>query len=272
MRSAAVSRGPRSPCRADVLTTPIPSTTQLALPLRLPAPEGFERFVPGDNLEAIAALQDWCRLKGSWSLFLHGGAGSGKSHLLQSAAARIAELGRRVLYLSLDSADLTPMVLDDLEQLDAVLLDTLEAVAGQRQWEEAIFHLYNRLQQTDEGRLLVAARLPPGHLELELADLRSRLSASPAYLLKRLDDAGRARLLRQGAEHRGLQLSDAVVSYMLTRCPRDPAWLTRFLDQLDEATLAEQRAPTVPFIGKLLDGLPPAQDGDLVEPAQQSVR
>lgn len=242
------------------MTTPLPSTTQLALPLRLPAPAGFDSFIPGDNLEAIAALQAWCRHEGARSLFLHGGSGSGKSHLLQSAAARIAGLGRRVLYVPLDSAELTPMVLDDLEQLDAVLLDTLEAVAGQRDWEEAIFHLYNRLQHTEEGRLLVASRLPPGHLELQLADLRSRLSACPAYLLKGLDDAGRTRLLQHGAAHRGLRLNDAVVTYVLTRCPRDPAWLTSFLDRLDEATLAEQRAPTVPFIGKLLDSLLPAED------------
>jgi DnaA family protein len=231
-----------------------PSVAQLTLPLHLPAAAGFERFVADGNDEPLAAVRAWCRGDGSPVLFLHGAAASGKTHLLQAAAADLATAGRGVVYVPLDQAGVMPAMLEDLERLDAVVLDAVEAVAGRRDWEEALFHLYNRLQARGR-RQLVAARLPAALLPLTLPDLRSRLSAAPAYALRALDDAGRARLLRRGAEQRGLRLGDAVVAYVLSRCPRDPAWLVAFLDLLDQATLAEQRAPTVRFVGRLLDTL-----------------
>ena len=206
------------------------------------------------------AVRLWCREEGTPNLYLHGAAHSGKSHLLQAAAGELAENGRWVVYVPLDQVGLAPAMLDDLERLDAVLIDAVEAIAGRRDWEEALFHLYNRLQARGR-RLLVAARPPAAKLPLSLADLRSRLSAAPAYALTPLDDAGRTHLLRYGAEQRGLRLGDDIIGYVLSRCPRDPGWLLDFLERLDRATLAEKRAPTVRFVGKLLDTLAADSDG-----------
>jgi DnaA family protein len=226
------------------------------LPLRLPTAAGFARFIDAGNAEAVAALKRWALGVGVPHLFVHGGPGCGKSHLLQAAAAEGVGNRQALVYLPLDRPHLTPAIFDDLEGLDAVILDAVDAVAGVPLWEEALFDLYNRLR--DRGRrLLTAARVPPSRLPLGLDDLRSRLAAAAVYGLRPLDDDGRARLLREGAGRRGLALSDQAVAYMLRRCPRDPGWLLRFLDRLDHASLAAQRAPTLQLIGRLLAETPP---------------
>lgn len=230
---------------------------QLGLPLRLPTAGALERFVVADNQEPLAALRHWLNGDGEPCLFLHGATHSGKTHLLQGAADELARRGRSVLYLPLGHPALTPAVLADLERLDAVILDACEAIAGEPAWELGLFDLYNRLREADR-RLLAAARQPPARLALALADLRTRLGAGPVYGLRPLDDSARAELLRRAAAERGLPLTPPAIDYILARCPRDPGWLCRFIERLDAASLAAQRAPSIRFIASLL--AQPARD------------
>ncbi|MFP4077184.1 MAG: DnaA regulatory inactivator Hda [Halochromatium sp.] len=227
---------------------------QLALALRQPEPNGLDGFVAHGNGAVVAAVRQWADGSGEPYLYIHGAAASGKSHLLVCAAGEIRQRGLSVVYLPLDTPRLTPAVLDDLEQRDAILLDAVQAIAGNHAWEQALFHLYNRAQDA-RRRLLAAARQPTGRLGLQLADLSSRLAAGPSYNLKPLSDAGRAELLRVGAAQRGLRLGEAMISYILSRCPRDPGVLRDLLDGIDRAALAEQRQPSIRSIGRLLEQL-----------------
>ncbi|MBK5929202.1 DnaA regulatory inactivator Hda [Halochromatium salexigens] len=231
-----------------------PPPPQLALALRQPEPSGLDGFVSHGNASVVAAVRHWADGSGEPYLYIHGAAASGKSRLLVCAAGEIRQRGLSVIYLPLDTPKLTPDVLDDLEQRDAILLDAVQAIAGNRAWEQALFNLYNRARDA-RRRLLAAARQPTGRLGLQLPDLSSRLAAGPSYNLKPLSDAGRAELLRIGAEQRGLRLGDAMISYILSRCPRDPGVLRELLDTIDRSALAEQRQPSIRSIGRLLEQL-----------------
>lgn len=227
---------------------------QLPLALRQPEPRGLDGFIAHGNGAALAAVRQWADDSGEPYIYLHGGAASGKSQLLVCAAGEVRQRGLGVVYLPLDTPRLTPAVLDDLEQRDAILLDALQAIAGNAAWEQALFNLYNRVR--DAGRrLLAAARQPTGRLGIRLPDLASRLAAGPSYNLRPLSDAGRAELLRIGAEQRGLRFGDAMISYILSRCPRDPGALSALLDEIDRTALAEQRQPSIRSIGRLLERL-----------------
>ncbi|MBK5967281.1 MULTISPECIES: DnaA regulatory inactivator Hda [Thiorhodovibrio] len=230
---------------------------QLGLALRLPQTQTFANFIPGRNAEAIAALRDWASGQGAAVgqgapyLALHGEAGSGKTHLLRAACAELQASGQSVTYLSLKQSDLEPAICEGLETLSAVVLDDVHAVAGDAGWERALFALFNRLRER-EARLLIAASRPPAALSIDLADLHSRLCSGPGFLLQPLDDDGLDRLLKQGAQDRGFALDAAARRYLLTRCTRDPAKLLALLDDIDAASLAQARAPTVPFLSALL--------------------
>ncbi|WPL18796.1 DnaA regulatory inactivator Hda [Thiorhodovibrio winogradskyi] len=224
---------------------------QLGLALRLPQRQVLANFIPGRNAEVLAALRDWMVAQGASYLALHGESGCGKTHLLRAACAELEQHGQPLVYLSLAQPGLAPDVCEGLEALGAVVLDDLHAIAGSAPWEQALFALFNRLREQG-ARLLVAATRPPAALALTLPDLQSRLCSGPSFLLQPLDDDGLDRLLGQGARDRGFALDAAARRYLLCRCARDPATLLRLLDEIDAASLAQGRAPTVPFLSTLL--------------------
>lgn len=226
---------------------------QLPLDLRLAREPRLRDFIPGANAEALAAVAATAAGQGDPYLYLWGEAGSGRTHLLLGACREVEEQGGQALYLNLgDAARLDTQLVQDLEQLDLVALDEIQAIADQRPWLIALFDLFNRLR-TSGARLLVAANQPTGQLQLALPDLGSRLAWGPAYRLRPLDDAGRLELLLIAARARGMRLTPDVARYILVRSPRDTRSLEQLLDRLDLVTLTEQRAPTLPLVRALLD-------------------
>lgn len=224
---------------------------QLGLALRLPRSQRFENFIPGSNGEVVASLRDWAKGEGVSYLALHGESGRGKTHLLRAACAEVEWHGQPLVYLALAQPGLTPEICDGLEALSAIALDDLHAIAGHAGWELALFGLFNRLRERG-ARLLIAAPRPPAALAIGLADLRSRLCSGPSFLLQPLDDDGLDQLLSRAARERGFALDAAARRYLLSRCTRDPAALLDLLDDIDTASLAQGRAPTVPFLSALL--------------------
>ena len=186
-------------------------------------------------------------------VYLWGSAGSGVSHLLQAACHQAIDNGLSVQYLPLDELVSYPpeALLDDLEQVSLVCLDNLQAVVGIAEWEQALFHCFNRLR--DQGnRLLVGASASARELPLQLPDLQSRLNSGLTFSLPPLDDSEKRQLLCFCAHNRGMEISDSVASYLLSRAPRDMHQLVAILDQLDSASLQAQRKLTVPFIKTIL--------------------
>jgi DnaA family protein len=228
---------------------------QLALGVRLRADAIFESFAPGLNAELIAAL----RGGGSAPLWLWGSEGSGKTHLLQAVcaatAADTAAAHAAAAYFPLErSQALPPAALAGFENCRVLCLDDVDAVAGDLQWEQALFRLFNEAAELGT-RLIFAARAAPRGIDWSLGDWRSRAAACVVYQLRDLDDAGRLEALRLRAAQRGLQLPPETADYLLRRMPRDLPSLFEILDHLDEASLVAQRRLTVPFIRDALERL-----------------
>ena len=222
------------------------TTPQLPLSLRTPPDQRLEAFHgPPAVCDAVASAArgesaDW--------LYLSGPAGSGKTHLLLAACAEAGAVGRRAAYLPMAAfAGALADALPAQEGADLVCLDGLEAIAGHRGDEEALFHFHNRARAGGTV-LLYAARGNPAALGLGLPDLATRLGQCTRFTLDALDDDGRRKLLRQRAARRGLQLDDAVLDYLMRRSERDLSSLTALLDRLDKASLAAQRRITIPFL------------------------
>jgi DnaA-homolog protein len=241
------------------VSVPLPpgSVAQLPLALRFPPDQRFETFAaapPGAlaQLRAHARGEDALDGSSSGGVFVCGPIGTGKTHLLLAACAEAEAAGHRTAYLPMTAAaGRLRDALDAFDQADLLALDGLEAIAGHREDEVALFDAHNRA--CDAGRrLLYAARLAPDALSLVLPDLRSRLGQCARIALEPLDDAGRADVLRLRAQRRGLQLDDAAIDWLLRRVDRDLASLTALFDRLDRESLAAQRRLTVPFLRGVL--------------------
>lgn len=226
-------------------------TLQLPLPLHWPDQATFDNFYVGDNAVALNAVQQLVSSKAAFScVYIHGAQGAGLSHVLYAACHAAHQVGSTASYLPLQKTP-SPQLLEGLEQLSLVCWDDVDAVAGQRAWEEALFHSYNRMQATGT-RLLVAAHAPPGQIAWSLPDLGSRLAASTVFAIKPLSDEDKLAALQQRAKRRGLELADEVGLYLLHHGPRDTHALFASLEKLDQFSLATQRRLTIPFVKQVL--------------------
>ena len=220
---------------------------QLPLSVRLQDRATFASFLPGMNAEALAAARAMAH-GNDGLLYLHGVAGAGRSHLLQAICSAVPGSGYFPL---LELRALGEAVLEGSAALPLVALDDVDAVAGRAEWERQLFQLYNECR-SNAVRLVVAASVPAGDLVLALPDLASRLAAMPHYALRALDEAQQRAALQLRAAQRGVELTSESLLYLQRRFARDMGSLNRLLDQLDLASLEEQRRLTLPFIRRVL--------------------
>lgn len=226
---------------------------QLPLSITLRDDSTLESYYPGDNQQALTHIKQIARGQGEQFVYLWGREGVGRSHLLQGACHWAGRHGVAAVYLPLTTLmSRDPNVLfNGLERLGLVCIDDVEVIAGLALWEEALFHLFNRLR-TVNHRLLVAGIAPPKALPLHLADLQSRLAWGVTYQLQPLNDDQLIAALQLRAKERGFILSKEVGAFLIKRSTRSMPILYALLEQLDNAQLAAQRRLTIPFVKSVL--------------------
>jgi DnaA-homolog protein len=233
---------------------------QLALPLTLADHAHFESFHDTGNEGLVAFLRelagggpayrapadrgatDRAPGPGCW---IWGAPATGKSHLLQAVCERMGDDSAYVPLALLADADAS--VLDGLARRRCVCLDDIDRVAGNADFELALFELGNQLIDND-GILVVSADAAPREVGIALPDLQSRLSRLPVFHIEPLDEQGRIGALQLRAGQRGLELPPETARYLLSRSRRDMASLYGLLDRLDVAALKAQRRLTIPFV------------------------
>jgi DnaA-homolog protein len=229
-------------------------TVQVPLPLAFKGNQDFASYFAGPNLLVLETLKALAKQETDQGLvFIWGGAGLGKSHLLQATCTAAGEAGRSCIYLPLhEFAASSPSVLDTLEPHRLICIDDIDAVAGNPDWETTLFHFYNRHREQSND-LVVSASLPPQRLGIRLRDLSSRLQWGLTLELKSLSDMDKLGALTLKAKQLGLKLPPEVGQYLLSRYPRDLPTLWKILETLDYASLSEQRRLTIPFLKSHLD-------------------
>ena len=226
---------------------------QLPLNVTLNDESRFDNFYPHNNEQIILALQAFLKTSNETVFYLWGDRGVGKSHLLQAAAALAKDEHVSALYIDgashdIHSADLIVAV----ESCGWLCVDNIDAMISTPEWQEAVFHVFNSLKDR-QAKILVSAEVSPRQLTIELEDLRSRLAWGEVYQVHSLSDHDKVRVLQFRANLRGLKLSDEVASYLLNRMPRNMSDLFQVLVTLDEASMAAQRAITIPFVKSVFE-------------------
>lgn len=229
-------------------------STQLALNLRLRDASSLENFLPGANRELLDRLR---RLPDDpestvRTLLVWGEGATGKTHLLEAACRHALARDETCYYVPLaEVAAYSPEMLEGFEQARLVCLDDLDRIAGNADWELALFRLWERIG-VRRGLVLISARAAPAGLGLALPDLVTRLAAGLVYQLRALSDEEKIAAMRLRAHNRGLELGDEVARYILGRQPRDLRSLFDLLDRIDARALQSKRRITVPFVRELI--------------------
>ncbi len=230
------------------------SFQQLPLQIQLNDAATFDNFFVGTECKQLFDYLQHFLQHDQRLVYLWGQQSVGKSHLLQASCHCVEQQQCQTLYLPLAELLSYPPdeLLADLEFVDLICIDDIELIAGQPEWEQALFHLYNRCQQ-QQNRLLVAASLSPRHLPFDLADLSSRMQSGVIFQIQTLTDQQKLAMLQLRASRRGLQLNDEVAQFVVNHSARDIVSLIDALDKLDHASLAQRRRITIPFIKSVLD-------------------
>lgn len=182
-----------------------------------------------------------------------GAPGSGLTHLLQAVCHESGQQLRTVQYIPVaDVLGFDPRDLfDGMEHTSLLCLDGVDHICGNVSWEQALFHLFNRVR--DSGHtLLVSSHCSPPSLPIVLPDLKSRVLGSVVYHIESLSDDDKKQALIRRASNRGFDLPIEVASFILSRASRDTNQLFDVLNRLDEASLQQQRKLTVPFAKEVL--------------------
>ena len=183
-------------------------------------------------------------------IYIWGEQSSGVTHLL--SAVQMQSLNTQYLPMK----ELLPYppesITDTLEQMDLICIDDIEVVAGNTAWETALFHLYNRLM-LNQKKILVGSHFSPRQLPLQIADLQSRLQYGLVFKIEVLSNEEKISAMQMRAKRLGLNLSEEVANYLILRLQRSASTLFAALNQLDSASLAEQRKLTIPFAKKVLE-------------------
>jgi DnaA family protein len=203
---------------------------QLLLDIQPPAAPSLDNFVTGRNAEALFQLRRTVlENDDAHFIYLWGETGCGKTHLIQACNALASAAG-----------------------LDMICVDDVHLLSDDDQ--VALFDLYNQLRESG-GRLVVSGIAAPGQMGLR-DDLATRLAWGLSYQLHPLSDEEKTQALKNHAEARGMKLPDEVLDYCLRHLRRDMPSLIATIDALDEWSLTDKRAVTLPLLKQLLQVSP----------------
>lgn len=229
------------------------SSVKQQIPLRIGLEDEaqFDNFYPGEggNFELLRYLQE----ANPDLLYLYGAPSAGVSHLLVALIKGAEVNGNKVQYVPLkELAGAPAAMLQQLEQLDLLCIDDIDLIAGNASWQQELFHLFNRARE--EGtRIIFGGHSAPADLEIDLADLRSRVLAGQTWAVQELSDDEKLAALKSRAELRGFNLSDRVANYLLGHRQRDMATLMGYLDNLDRLSLEEKKLVNLPLVKRLIE-------------------
>lgn len=227
---------------------------QLALAIQLNYQSTLADFCWGENTLLQQQLNLSLTQTSERFLYLWGDAGCGKSHLLQGACQAMSMKNESAAYIPLTLLqEWGPESIEGIEEQALIAIDDIDTIATNKAWEEALFHLYNRVRDNGKTILMISAKQAPAVSAIKLPDLRSRLAWGLVFQINELSDDLKIIALQQHALKRGFTLSDSAALFLINRCARNMHALYQILDRLDEASLEAQRKITIPFIKSILN-------------------
>jgi chromosomal replication initiator protein len=191
----------------------------------------FDTFVVGNsNQLAYAASKSIAENpSGSFNpLFIYGGAGLGKTHLIQAIGQQIRELRPRlkVAYMSADTfvTELITSIRYDRMQsfreryrsVDALLLDDIQFIAGKERTQEEFFHTFNALYEAQKQIVFTSDR-PPKEIPTLEERLRSRFEWGLTADIQPPDLETKVAIIRKKAEDKGLNIPQEVALFIAER-------------------------------------------------------
>ena len=207
----------------------------------------FENFVVGAGNElAYAACQAITQHPGTKynPLFIYGGVGIGKTHLIQAVGNAVvgARASAKVVYASTEQfvqefvdalrfKKNTSDFANFYRGADVLIVDDVQFLAGKEKIQEEFFHTFNALHQTNK-QIILSSDKPPTEIPTLEERLRSRFGGGMTIDMQNPDFETRCAILQTKANSQGLNLAQSVVELLATRVQSNIRELEGALNQV----------------------------------------
>ena len=223
----------------------------------------FETFVVGNNNKfahaaALAVAESPGKIYNP--LFIYGGAGLGKTHLMHSIAHFILEHdpSLRVLYVTSESftIDLIKAIRNDkntnslpafrekYRNVDILLIDDIQFIIGKDATQEEFFHTFNELRDRKK-QIIISSDKPPKEIETLEDRLRSRFEWGILADISQPDYETRMAILQKKEEADGYNIDEEVISYIASNIKSSIRELEGALNKLIAMSHLENRTITL---------------------------
>lgn len=206
----------------------------------------FENFIVGSGNElAYAACQAIAQSPGNKynPLFVYGGVGIGKTHLIQAVGNAVLAYSpsSRVVYIT--SEQFIQEFVDALRfkkasdfaghyrNADVLIIDDVQFIAGKEKMQEEFFHTFNALHQANK-QIIISSDKPPKDIPTLEERLRSRFAWGMTIDMQNPDFETRCAIVQSKAEMRGMSLPHDVVEYLANHIQTNIRELEGALNQL----------------------------------------
>lgn len=190
----------------------------------------FETFVVGaSNHMAFAAASSIAENPGSYNpLFIYGGVGLGKTHLLQAIAHKLKASGNgtKVLYLNSEKFlnDFVASIMNrnaeafrtQYQGADVLLVDDIQFICGKQKTEESFFHVFESLHNSGR-QIVLSCDCPPKSIPQIEERLRSRFVLGLIVHIDQPDSSARLAILKAKAKERGIEAADEILEFIAAR-------------------------------------------------------
>ena len=191
----------------------------------------FEKFVVGlSNQFAHAAAKGAAEMPGKTynPLFLYGGVGLGKTHLMHAIGHSIKERNRhlRVAYITSEKFmnelinairyDKTPAFRDKYRSIDVLLMDDVQFMAGKERTQEEFFHTFNTLHN-DQKQIVISSDCPPREIPTLEERLHSRFEWGLIADIEPPDLETKVAILKRKADMDGIFLADDIAIFIASK-------------------------------------------------------
>ena len=219
---------------------------QLGLPISLNVQMSLENFVA--NAQIQSAVNQLFSSDTASEVYVYGGPGSGKTHLLQAVIFSAIEQNKTAVFI--DCKDEIPDYLVEIVSgLDWFSIDNIGCVNENQQ--HLLFDLYNRARQGNVN-IIVSGLSLPADLQM-MKDIKTRLNLATVFQLEALNDEQTKKALNSQMSERNMIIDEKVYSYLFKHYSRDIGLLFEAIDRLDEASMQAKQGISIPLAKKILD-------------------
>ena len=233
---------------AEAIKTSRPSTTTLTHTYRQGLNERytFENFIVGSGNElAYAACQAIAQNPGSRynPLFVYGGVGIGKTHLIQAVGNAILANNPKAHIVYVSTEQFVQEFLDAIRfkkntdfagyyrGADVLIVDDIQFIAGKEKTQEEFFHTFNALHQANK-QIIISSDKPPRDIPTLEERLRSRFAWGMSIDMQNPDFETRCAIIQTKAISHNIDLPPPVVEYLANLVQTNIRELEGALNQL----------------------------------------